>query len=374
MEWTLRGYMQPGDPKYHPEIDESEFLVGDEVSKYRMMVGSLNWLVTLGRYDIHYVTNSLARYLMCPREGHMMAMKRVFGYLKHYSKFGIKFDVSEPDLDAYSVVQYDWFAQYGKCQEELPDDMPTPKGKAVRTSGFFDSDHAGCLQTRRSTASNLLFINNTPVRWYSKRQQTVESSAYGSEMVAGRIAVEHAVELRYILRMLGVPVKGATLLFGDNESMVKNVTLPQSTLKKRHNAIAYHKVRQAVAAGFVGIVHCRSEHNLADWGTKAVTGKVHQHLMHHQTFPPTSVREYRQEMTSANTTYRIGHSAGRWQVPRDPSGSGFGSSEKESSEMSHLRIPRNSQVDEDVVAAFLDTNFVSTLVRCTQSATNPPDG
>jgi len=69
--------------------------------------------------------------------------------------------------------------------------------------------------------------------------------------------------------MLGVPVKGATLLFGDNESMVKNVTLPQSTLKKRHNAIAYHKVRQAVAAGFVGIVHCRSEHNLADWGTNA---------------------------------------------------------------------------------------------------------
>ena len=52
MEWTLRHYTHPGDPKYHPEIDETEFLVGDEVSKYRTMVGSLNWLVALGRYDI----------------------------------------------------------------------------------------------------------------------------------------------------------------------------------------------------------------------------------------------------------------------------------------------------------------------------------
>ena len=109
----------------------------------------------------------------------------------------------EPNFKAYKVVKYDWFAQYGKCEEELPDNMPTPRGKAVWTGGFFDSDHAGCLQTRRSTASNLMMVNNTPVRWYSKRQQTVESSAYGSEMVAGWIAVEHAVELRYTLRMMG---------------------------------------------------------------------------------------------------------------------------------------------------------------------------
>ena len=135
----------------------------------------------------------------------------------------------------------------------------------------------------------------------------METSAYGSEMVAGRIGVDHCVELRYTLRMMGVPVEGRTLLFGDNESMVKNTTLPQSTLKKRHNAVAYHRVRRAVAADVVGIVHCRSEYNLADWGTKAVTGVVHQQLMNNQCYPPPGLREYRTDSASGTQAYRIGN-------------------------------------------------------------------
>ena len=58
MGWHLKGYNNPMDPNYHPEIDDSNFLVGEDVSKYRMMVGSLNWLVTLGRYDIHYTVST----------------------------------------------------------------------------------------------------------------------------------------------------------------------------------------------------------------------------------------------------------------------------------------------------------------------------
>ena len=86
----------------------------------------------------------------------------------------------------------------------------------------------------------------------------METSAYGSEMVTGRIGVNHCVELEYTLRMMGVPVEGRTLLFGDNESMVKNTTLPRSTLKKWHNAVAYHRVKQVVVLDVVGMVHYRS--------------------------------------------------------------------------------------------------------------------
>ena len=59
METSLRHYTHPLDPKYHPELDEGPFLVGDNISKYRTMVGSLNWLVTLGRHDIMYSANTL---------------------------------------------------------------------------------------------------------------------------------------------------------------------------------------------------------------------------------------------------------------------------------------------------------------------------
>ena len=60
MGWKLHSFNNPMEPNYHPEIDQSDYLIGDNISKYRMMVGSLNWLVTLGRYDIHYTVCTLA--------------------------------------------------------------------------------------------------------------------------------------------------------------------------------------------------------------------------------------------------------------------------------------------------------------------------
>ena len=128
---------------------------------------------------------------------------------------------AEPDFSMHKIEVYDWFPLYGKLKEEEPFDMPKPKGKAVVTSGFFNSSHASCLVTRRSTTCVLLFLNNRHIMWYSKCQNCVETSIYGSEIVAGRIAVDLAVT-----KMLGAPVKGSTVLFGDNKSMVTNSSLP----------------------------------------------------------------------------------------------------------------------------------------------------
>jgi hypothetical protein len=64
--------------------------------------------------------------------------------------------------------------------------------------------------------------------------------------------------LRYKLRMMAANV------FCDNESVVKNSTKPESTLKKKHNAIACHRVREAQAAGIVRIAKEDGETNLAN--------------------------------------------------------------------------------------------------------------
>ncbi len=73
----------------------------------------------------------------------------------------------------------------------------------------------------------------------------METSTFGSEFVAARIAVELIESLRYKLRMFGVPIDGPTNLYVDNESVVLNSTHPESTLKKKHNAIAYFLVSVA---------------------------------------------------------------------------------------------------------------------------------
>ena len=98
-------------------------------------------------------------------------------------------------------------------------------------------------------------------------------------MVAARIATELTIAMRYRLRMLGVPVKGPTLIFGDNLSVVTNCTLSTSTLKKKHNAIAYHRVREAVAAGVINLSHVPTKDNIANIMTKPLGPQQHYPLM-----------------------------------------------------------------------------------------------
>ena len=87
-----------------------------------------------------------------------------------------------------------------------------------------------------------------------------------------RQAVEMIEGLRYKIRMMGIEVDGPTNVLCDNESVVKNATRPESSLKKKHVVVAYYRVREAQAAGIVRIAHEISENNLADILTKLLNG------------------------------------------------------------------------------------------------------
>jgi hypothetical protein len=147
---------------------------------------------------------------------------------------------------------------YGDVQELLPQDAPEALGKPVVLTTYVDANLMHDMITGRSVTAVLHLINKTPIDWYTKRQATVETATFGSEFVAARTAVDQIIDLRTILRYLGVPVHKKTYMFGDNESVVKNATLPHSSLNKRHNALSYHRVREAIAAGIVRFYHTKS--------------------------------------------------------------------------------------------------------------------
>jgi hypothetical protein len=69
--------------------------------------------------------------------------------------------------------------------------------------------------------------------------------------VAAKTAVEMIKGLCYKLQMMGIPVAGTTNFFCDNKLVVKSTVRPESMLKKKHNAIAYHRVREAQAADII---------------------------------------------------------------------------------------------------------------------------
>ena len=76
------------------------------------------------------------------------------------------------------------------------------------------------------------------------------------------------------MRMMGVPIDGPVNRFCDNDSVVKNVTNPASTLTKKHNAITYHKVRESVAADIQRIAYEPGKYNVADLLTKILVGPL----------------------------------------------------------------------------------------------------
>jgi hypothetical protein len=156
--------------------------------------------------------------------------------------------------------------------------MPKPLGAAMDITCFVDANHAGNVVTRRSHTGILIFIQNAPIIWFSKKQNTVESSSFGSEFVALRAARDMIVALRYKLRMFGIPVNGPASVLCDNQGVVKNASSPESTLSKRHNAINYHSVREAVAARIMRVGKEDGETNLADVFTK-VLGRIRRYQL-----------------------------------------------------------------------------------------------
>jgi hypothetical protein len=132
--------------------------------------------------------------------------------------------------------------------EEIPKDLPPENGPRVRMIVYSDADHAHDLVTRRSITGIFVMLNNTPIRWIYKRQKTVETSTYGSELFVSRIATQLILEVRYMLWSLGVALDGPALMLEDDMSVVLNTTVSSSVLKKKHNEIAYHLVREAIAA------------------------------------------------------------------------------------------------------------------------------
>ena len=75
------------------------------------------------------------------------------------------------------------YTVYGDVKEEVAEDAPPQKGKGVRTTTFVDANLYHCKVTGRAATGILHIVNQTPVGWYSKCQNTVETATYNSKFV-----------------------------------------------------------------------------------------------------------------------------------------------------------------------------------------------
>ena len=137
--------------------------------------------------------------------------------------------------------------------------MPEPLGEAVTTTTTMDANLNHCLATGKSSTGCLHFVNKTPVDWYSKKQTTVETVT--TKFVAVKTETEQIMDIRQTLRYLGAPIGSKSFLFGDNRSVITSATLPHSTLTNCHNILAFHRVREAIAAKIMAFYLIQSAYN-----------------------------------------------------------------------------------------------------------------
>ena len=276
----------PMTSDFIPELDGTPELSESETTLYQEYIGMLRWATELGRVDIALEVSLLSQYQASPRQGHLEKVLHIWGYLKKKPKLTLYFDPGLPDIDysTFTTNVEDFKEQYRDAQEQIPFKQPPPRGRSVSSTAFVDASHGANHKTRKSHTGYIVFINRAPILWYSKRQQTVESSTFSSEFIALKVCVEAIEHLRFKLRMFGIPIEGPTHVFCDNMSVVNNTTKMESTLNKKHSSIAYHYVRWMVAASVVSLSWLESKENLADGLTKRLAETVRDYLFGNWTY------------------------------------------------------------------------------------------
>ena len=279
----------PLTSSYRPELDISPELGSIEASYFMSLIGILRWIVELGRVDVCLEVSMMSSHMAMPREGHLNEVLHIFSYLRKYHNAEMVFDPSDPDIDESKYEKMDWASsEFGHIEgkEELPSNMPEPRGLGFVLRAKVDADHASDTTTRRSRTGFLIYINSALVHWHSKKQNSVESSSFGSEFIAMKQCCEYLRGLRYKLRMMGIPVSGPAYVEGDNQSVLANTTIPDSALKKKSQSIAYHFVREGVARDEWRTAYVNTHLNEADLLTKPLPNGTKRkqfvmNLLHH---------------------------------------------------------------------------------------------
>jgi hypothetical protein len=123
-----------------PDVDQSS---------YRSMIDSLLYIIA-SHLDIMHHVGMVRRYQSAPKQSHLLAIKRIFRYLKETMNYGL------------------WY----------------PKNQNFQLSAYSDVDWANCMDERKSTSGCAFFLGDSLVAWLSKKQGSISLSTTEAEYIA----------------------------------------------------------------------------------------------------------------------------------------------------------------------------------------------
>ena len=181
-ESPKQNIQSPLERNDHPELDESPPLDADGVAKHQSLIGSMQWAISLGRFDIATAVMTMSSFRAAPREQHLTRVRRMVGCLCKFRHAALRVRTELPDYSDLPVKEHNWARSvYGRVREQKVADAPTPKGKMVITTTCVDANLCHDQATGRAVTGVLHCVNQTPISWHSKKQATVETMMHGSE-------------------------------------------------------------------------------------------------------------------------------------------------------------------------------------------------
>ncbi|KAI3821581.1 hypothetical protein L1987_09149 [Smallanthus sonchifolius] len=223
----------------HPDKDGKDV----DYRLYHGMIGSLMYL-TASRPDIMFVMCLCSRFQSQPKESHMIAMKRIFRYLKGKPQLGI------------------WYS----------------KQQSFDFKAYTDSDYGGCNLDKKSTSSGCQFLGDRLVSWQCKKQSTVSVSTCEAEYIAAASGCSQILWIQQQLRDYGLNFIG-TPLFIDNNATMSITNNPVKHSKTKDIEICHHFIRDCAEKHLIELVKVHTDDNLADLFTKAFDHSRFEHFV-----------------------------------------------------------------------------------------------
>ncbi|GJU53390.1 retrovirus-related pol polyprotein from transposon TNT 1-94 [Tanacetum coccineum] len=213
-------------------------------TKYCSMVRALLYL-TVSRPVIVHATCYYARYQARLTEKHLKEVKRIFRYLNNTINMGLLY----------------------------------PKDTGFELTAFLDSDHAGCLDSRKSTSGGIQFLGGDKlVSWSSKKQDFTSMSSAEAEYVSLSACCAQVLWLRTQLTDYGFHFDKIPM-YCDSKEAISISCNPVQHSRTKHIDVRYHFIKEQVEKGIVELFFVGFEYQLADLFTKALSEDRFKYLI-----------------------------------------------------------------------------------------------
>nr|GEV57517.1 retrovirus-related Pol polyprotein from transposon TNT 1-94 [Tanacetum cinerariifolium] len=203
---------------------------------------------------------------------------------------------------------------YGPLKEEVDTihmGLCYPKDTGFKLTAFSDSDHAGCLDSRKSTSGGIQFLGGDKLfNWSSKKQDCTSMSSAEAEYVSLSAWCTQVLWMRTQLTDYGFHFDNIPM-YCDSKAAIAISCNPVQHSRTEHIDVSYHFIKEKVEKGIVELFFVETEYQLANLFTKALPVERFKYLVRrlggNLLQPPSTETKYAQIKSRANKRSNLGH-------------------------------------------------------------------